>query len=212
MKKENIALRTYKSFCFAEGNHHIASEYAILKLQKLITQFEVKNVLEVGLGIGAIAGSLLTANPQLNYTGTEQNEFCLGALRKNLGENYIKLKVYSKLDELPQEKFDLIIIDGKDPNAKKIKQLVSSLCIITVEGDRKSQLNFFKKIFLKNRMVHCISIRKNKEYSPYSSLEWQGGLKVLFCEPDLRQLLWWGKEKIKTKLKYQFPGRFLGER
>ncbi len=211
MKKNQVVLETYKNFCNAEGNQHIASEYAILKLQELIDHFKPKNVLEVGLGIGAIAGSLLVINENLEYAGTEDNEFCLGALKTNLDENFRKLKVFSKLSEVPDQKFDLIIIDGKDPDLEHIRQLVAHRGIIAIEGDRKSQLQFLEIVFPKNRLVHSISIRKNKIYSPYSVQEWQGGLKVMFTDPNQRQFLWWWKEKIKTKLKYQLPGRFLGE-
>jgi len=211
MNKIQVVSKSYKNFCIAEGNQHIASEYAILKLKELIDHFKLKNVLEVGLGIGAIAGSLLSVNENLKYTGTEENEFCLAALKTNLGENYRKLKVFSQLSEVPNKKFDLIIIDGKDPDLVQIKQLVTHRGIITIEGDRKSQLKFLEIIFPKNRLVHCISLRKNKIYSPYPLKEWQGGLKVLFPEPNQKQFLWWVKEKIKTKLKYKFPGRYLGE-
>jgi hypothetical protein len=44
----------YLSFCDADGNRHIASEYAIEKINGLVEEFRVKRILEVGLGIGSI--------------------------------------------------------------------------------------------------------------------------------------------------------------
>jgi 16S rRNA A1518/A1519 N6-dimethyltransferase RsmA/KsgA/DIM1 with predicted DNA glycosylase/AP lyase activity len=64
--------KSYVKFCSADGNHHIASEFAILKLHELIDNFRIKSVLEVGLGIGAITGGLLSANKHLRYSGTEE--------------------------------------------------------------------------------------------------------------------------------------------
>ena len=90
----------YKYFCLAKGNQHIASEFAILKLQELIRKFQVKNVLEIGLGIGSIAGTLLGLNKNLDYSGTEANDFCLKALPENLKEDYRRLQIYSDLTKI----------------------------------------------------------------------------------------------------------------
>ena len=57
----------YKEFAKAEGSQHIASEYAIRKLHELIAVFRIKDVLEVGLGIGSISGILLKLNKKLSY-------------------------------------------------------------------------------------------------------------------------------------------------
>ena len=108
----------YQSFCEAEGSQHIASEYAIEKINGLVGKFRIKGILEVGLGIGSISGILLAVNrnkSELDYSGTEANDFCLGALPKNLKEDYNRLQKYSDLTKIPaNKKFDLIIIDGKD--------------------------------------------------------------------------------------------------
>ncbi len=195
---------SYKKFCSAEGNHHIASEYAILKLQELTDSFKVKSVLEVGLGIGAITGCLLSANKHLRYSGTEENAFCLDALKYNLAESYDRLEVFTGISKVPVGKFDLLIIDGKDPDLENIQQLVANSGIIAIEGDRIPQQELLRKYFPGHIYVHSISIRKNEKYSPFSPEHWQGGLKIIFVSPNLKQLLWWGKEKIKTKLKYYF--------
>ncbi len=208
MKKNEQQSGLYQSFCEAEGNQHIASEYAIGKINGLIEKFPVKTILEVGLGIGSISGIILAVNrdkPELDYTGTEANEFCLGALQKNLKEDYIRLKIYSDLSEIPSnKKFDLIIIDGKDQNVQVIKGLISVNGILVIEGDRMTQQDSLQELFYGHKYVHCISRDKNESYSPFPATHWQGGLKIIFSNPTGSQKLWWMREKISTKLKYWF--------
>ncbi len=210
--RENLQIKeAYKQFCLAEGNQHIASEFALLKLQKLVRNFQVKNVLEIGLGIGSIAGILLALNKNLDYSGTEANEFCLKALGDNLKSANPRLKIYNSLNELSREqKFELIIIDGNDPDLNLTKGLISINGIIAVEGDRMPQQVILREIFPEHKYVHSISLSKNKNYSPFPSEEWQGGLKIIFVNPTLKQYCWWFKEKIRTKMKYKYPGRYLG--
>lgn len=204
MTNREQILTEYKEFCKAEGNQHIASEYAVKKLQGIINSFGVENILEIGLGIGAIAGSLLSAYPHLEYTGTEDNEFCLNALKKNLGAKYRKLEVFSKLSKVPQGKYDLVIIDGKDSDLEKTQQLVSKNGIIAIEGDRMPQQEFLGKYFPGHKYVHAISNKKNAVYSPFLPDHWQGGLKLIFVNPNFLQKCWWIKEKLSTKFKYLY--------
>ncbi len=211
MKIKDRIIKSYKFFSLAEGSQHIASEYAILKLQELIKKFGIKNVLEVGLGIGSIAGTLLVVNNELYYTGTEKNNFCLESLSKNLANNYGRLEIYTDLDSLPgNKKFSLIIVDGKDPDLQSIRNMLSKRGIIVVEGDRLKQQNILQNLFPRHKMVHSISLSKNKSYSPFPMEEWQGGIKIIFVNPSGKQYIWWIREKIMTKLKYQYPGRHLG--
>lgn len=204
-------LQVYERFCSAEGNQYIASEYAILKLQQLIRKFDIKNVLELGLGIGTIAGILLEVNEKLNYTGTEINPFCLKSLPTNLGRNYERLTIHPDLQTVPaNKKFDLAIVDGNEVNLKSLKKMLSKRGMIVLEGDRLRQQNELQDLFPRHKIVHSISLRKNKGYSPFPEEEWQGGLKIIFINPSRIQNAWWLKEKILTMLKYQFPGRYFG--
>ena len=204
----------YQSFCEADGSQHIASEYAIEKINGLVEKFRIKGILEVGLGIGSISGILLAVNrnkSDIDYTGTEANEFCLKALPENLKEDYNRLEIYSGLTEIHgNKKFDLIIVDGKDHNLQAVKDLISENGIITIEGDRMPQQDTLQELFPQHKYVHCISLKKNKEFSPFSNENWQGGLKIIFVNPTLKQALWWLKERYLTKIKYQYPGRYLG--
>ncbi len=211
MKRNEQHSNLYQSFCKAEGSQHIASEYAIEKIIGLVEKFRIKEILEVGLGIGSISGILLAVNrkkPDLDYTGTEANDFCLEALPENLKEDYSRLRIYSDLTEIPSnKKFDLIIIDGKDQNLQAIKGLISVNGILAIEGDRMPQQDSLQELFPDHKYVHCISSEKNNSYSPFPATHWQGGLKIIFINPTGSQKLWWVREKISTKLKYWFRKR-----
>lgn len=204
MKKQKLR-QAYRKFDHAEGNQHIASEFAVEKLAELIGWFKTKKILEVGLGIGSISGTLLELKKEevQNYSGTEDNSFCLEALKRNLGTNFEKLDIYGGIKEIPEDaNFDLIIIDGKDQNLSQIQNLLSSKGIIAIEGDRIPQQEVLKKLFPSHKYVHSISTIRNAETSPFSSGNWQGGIKIIFKQPDGLQKLWWVKEKLLTKLKY----------
>jgi len=208
MKRNKQQSILYQSFCEADGSQHIASEYAIKKINRLVEKFRIKGILEVGLGIGSISGILLAVNrnkPDLDYTGTEANDFCLEALPKNLKKNYSRLRIYSDLTEIPaNKKFDLIIIDGKDHNLQAVKDLISENGIIAIEGDRMPQQDSLQELFPQHKYVHCISREKNKSFSPFPAAHWQGGLKIIFINPTVFQKLEWVNEKISTKLRYWF--------
>ena len=194
----------YHKYSIAEGNQHIASEYAIIKLQQLVKTFEIKNILEIGLGIGSICGSLLAMNKNVKYSGTENNSFCLKSLKNNV-QNYELLNIFPGIEDLKKNRlFDLIIVDGKDASLENIKRMISSSGIIAIEGDRMEQQKKLLEVFPKSRIVHCISLKKNKDYSPFPPESWQGGIKIIFINPDFKQKLWYLKNKIYTGIKYKF--------
>ena len=116
----------------------------------------------------------------------------------------MKLEVFSEISEVPQRKFDLIIIDGKDSDLAKIQHLVNRHGIIAIEGDRMPQQKILRKYFPGHKYVHSLSKKKNAAYSPFPQGNWQGGLKIIFVNPNLYQTIWWVKEKVFTKLKYLY--------
>ncbi len=210
MKNDQIN-ELYKNYCFCEGNEYIASEYAIKKLNDLINTFNVRSILEIGLGIGSISGILLTKNKRnFTYTGTEENKFCLQRLPGNLKDNFDGVLIYNNIAAIPQtSKFDLIIIDGKDEDLKRLQGLVEENGIIAIEGDRISQREYLKSIFPKHILTPSISLCKNKIYSPFENDNWQGGLKIIFVKPTLFQRLWWVKERFLSKIKYILRNQIL---
>lgn len=205
MKRDILIKRIYSKFSEAEGNQHIASEYAITKIIELIRHFKPKKVLEVGLGIGSVSGTILQVfdDNKLELSGTERNEFCLKALNRNLEGDYERLKIFPDLRSVEvNSRFDMIIIDGSDENLELVENYISDMGIIIVEGDRKDQIQVLRKNFPSHSYVHSISMEKNHELAPFSSESWQGGLKIIFIKPGIRQIIWWLKERIFTKLKY----------
>jgi hypothetical protein len=212
MIRNGLIKNAYKEFCLAEGNQNIASEYAIEKINVLVETFRLNKILEVGLGIGSISGILLSVNKNnLDYSGTEDNGFCLNALSQNLKEYYCQLKIFPNLTNISfDKKFDLIIVDGKDQNLQLINGLISKNGIIVIEGDRMLQQEFLLQRFPNHKYVHSISLSKNEKYSPFPVNSWQGGLKIIFVNPTRKQTWWCLKEKLLTKIKYQYPGRHLG--
>lgn len=195
----------YKKFSEAEGSQHIASEFAIKKLLEIINFFKIKNILEIGLGIGSISGIILAQKQKinLNYSGTENNIYCSEQLLKNLGSKAKKLDIYTEINKINKSDFfDLIIIDGKDSDLYKVQKLIKNRGILAIEGDRMNQHEHILKLFPKNSYVHSISLKKNKSYSPFNSKSWQGGVKFIFINPDLQQMAWIIKERIFTKGKY----------
>jgi len=139
MRRNQQLSDLYNFFCEAVGNQHVAIE----KINGYLEKFLLQRILEVGLGIGSISGILLRVNrnkPNLDYAGTEANDFCLNALPKNLKEDYNRLGIYSDLNNIPSnKKFDLIIIDGKNHHLQAVKDLISENGILAIEGDRMSQ-------------------------------------------------------------------------
>jgi hypothetical protein len=202
MKIKQIAESKYKYFSELDGNDHISSIYALKSILKLINDFEVKSVLELGLGIGSISDTILTYskinNKEIMYYGTEANEFCLNALSKNI-INYSEIKLFSSVLEIESNmKFDLIIVDGSDEGLNSIKKYCKTNTLIFIEGLRNSQIKVIKEIFPKNVHVELISKEKNPEFGPFSSEKWSGGGQLIFVNPSLNQKVYWFKEKIRT--------------
>jgi hypothetical protein len=208
MKIQNIAVETYKYFSNLEGNQHIASEFALKKIIDIIKNYKIKNVLELGLGIGSISFCVLEFSKEYNknmeYSGTESNEFCLEVLPKYLKEHFNKIQIFNGLKEVPNNvKFDMVIIDGKDENLMQVKKIISNRGIILIEGDRKPQLELLKNIFSDHLYVRLISNQHNPTYGPFSSLTLLGGIQLIFINPDFRQKINFIYYRISTAIKYR---------
>ncbi|CAL65553.1 SAM-dependent methyltransferase [Christiangramia forsetii] len=203
-----IASKQYRKFSSAEGSQYICSEYALSRVLKIIKIFRPERILEVGLGIGTISDSILKAFSNNYYPevyGTERNDFCLNQLPKNIGKDFKKLKVYHSMQEIPEDIcFDLIIIDGKESDLKSLQKNLKNNAIIIIEGDRKDQTQLLKNIFSGSKFVHSITSKKNNSYSNRSSDHFQGGLKIIFVNPNLKQNLYWVILKISAKIHFQF--------
>ncbi len=198
----------YNKFSSAEGNQHIASLFALKKTLDILKLYKPKNILEIGLGIGSVSYTILEYckrnEIEINYFGTEANEFCLKQLPLNLENHYGKIILYDSIDKINEElKFDFIIIDGADDSLEKIKNQTTVNCCIFIEGDRKFQVEKIKELFPNYLYVHTISNYKDPEYGPFSSLNWSGGGKIIFINPTLKQKTHYLYERIKTAYRFK---------
>jgi hypothetical protein len=206
-----IAQTKFHEFCQFEGCDYIAGEYALYSLLKLCKQYNVKSILEIGLGIGCIADTLLfyyhENNKPIKYIGTEANEFCIKALKSNT-TYYNEIGIYTDLNAInDSQTFDLIIVDGGNTDLDKLKHLVSSNTILFVEGCRENQFVKIRQLFPKALAVDVISKIKNRDYSPFIKSHWMGGGRIIFTNPSFGIYVHYLKEKISTKLKYRYRRR-----
>ena len=201
MNSNILAEKIFKKFSYFEGNQHIASEYALKCVLQLINDFNVKSVLEVGIGIGCIADSILEYSQEIEYTATESNEFCLESIKNNV--NHIeRVFFFDNLSQVPENKmFDFIIIDGSDSSLFKIKKMCKSNTVIFIEGGRSLQTNELKKIFPKILHAEMISDYKNPSYGPFSNKVWGGGGQLLFPFPSMKMKIYYLALKINTYFK-----------
>lgn len=205
MKIDKIVEKNYFKFCNLEGNNYIASEFALLTIARIIRKFRVQSILEVGLGIGSIADTVLKmskdSNINLRYAGTEANEFCKEALKSNV-DFYSEIESFENISDIDtSNKFDLIIIDGQDDTLDKIISLCSDKAIIFIEGDRSPQAERILSYFQGAQYAQVITLQKNRIYSPGNPNFYVGGGRVIFINPDLEMRIYCLKEKIATYLK-----------
>lgn len=208
MNLHSFSHTEYKRYCKAEGSQHIVSEFALMNILKLIKRYRLKNILEVGVGIGTISGSILKYarknDLNINCIGTEANNFCLNQIPLNLQEDFKSLDLYHNIPVIPHSiKFDLIIVDGAELYLEDIKTKLKSRAIVVIEGDRSEQVEVVREIYPQSRYVQLISTEKNGDYSVKRSEDFQGGLKVIFTDPDLTQLIHWSYLKLKAKIKFK---------
>jgi hypothetical protein len=211
MNYKHLALQNYKRFCEKEGSEYIASEFALAIILKLIKKYKVKSILEVGLGIGSISDTVLEFASQhhypLLYVGTEANEFCLDALKKNVG-NYDKIELYNSISSIMNRKFDLIIVDGSDSDFEKITNFCKADTIVFIEGDRTLQTKSIMEYFPTAKHVNLVTLDRNRTYAHGTSTpeSYMGGGQLIFIDPEAGRKLFWFKEKVSTYIKRKIRG------
>lgn len=208
MNTNNIAEAGYRKFSKADGCDYIAGEFALKTILNLIVKFDVKEILELGLGIGSISDTVFSYaneyNKEISYTGTEANDFCRSQLPLNLNGNFEKVKLFNNVSEVDSSsKYDLIIIDGSDKSLLSIKNNVKPHTILYIEGYRMKQVNALREFFPKSKYVEVISAYKSPEYGFESTDKWSGGGQLIFINPNFKQNFYWLKSKIRTSLVYK---------
>lgn len=205
MNLNKLATENYKRFCGFEGSEYIASPFAIAKVLSLIQTFQTTEILEVGMGIGSFADTILKAaqikNWNVKYIGTENNDFCLTALKKNV-KYYDSVRLFSDLGEIEKRKFNLILIDGLDTNLLKLQEITQPNAIIFIEGGRLIQLKSVLELFPSAIHVNCITLEKTPlhAHGDTSNRRYLGGGQLIFIKPTFKMKLFWCIEKVKTFL------------
>lgn len=204
MEIKKIVVENYKEFCSFEGSDYIASEFALETILRIIKIFKIKNLLELGMGIGSVSDTVFKFDKEnlINYYGTENNDFCLKVLPNNV-KNFAKIVLNSELKNIRNKKFDLIIIDGLDKSISTIESYCNDHAIVFVEGDRKNQTTKLLSIFPKSLYVNVITLQKKPSYAHGggSVNSYVGGGQLIFINPTFRMRIYWIKEKISTFIK-----------
>ena len=184
------------------------SEFALHKILGVVRKYNVKHILEVGVGIGTISGTLIKMAGKeglnIQFTGTESNNFCLEQIPNNLGGLTSKLRIFPNVAALPETlKFDLIIIDGSEKALEEIKSKLMPHGVILVEGDRSDQVEAVKSIFPRSKYAQFISLKRNRDYSVKKSEDFRGGLKIIFTDPTFDQISHWFHIKLRSAAKFR---------
>lgn len=200
---QKLANSYFKTFAAYEGSQHIANPYALKKILDLIKINKPSKILEVGLGIGCIAYTVIdqlkTKKREFVYYGTEANEFCLNALPKNMKGHYSDLKIFHGLDDINHDhKFDFVLIDGQDDTLAKVSDLITEHAVIFIEGDRKSQESLLYNLFPKAKLTHIVSNFKNPPGTHLNPNDWSGGGKLIYVNPTTRQKINHWTERMRT--------------
>lgn len=202
MNYKDFGRANQERFAKLEGSEYIASYFAIQTILRLIDKYDIKNVLELGLGIGSISDTVLryakATNRTISYTGTELNEFCLNALKENV-RDYNKIDLHSELKTVSGKKFDFIIIDGYDESLKQIVSYCTPNALIFIEGDRHMQTQNLIEYFPNARHVNIITL--DKYYPNPDSPRYVGGGQLIFVNPTPSMKLFWLGQKIGTYIK-----------
>ncbi|TAF63142.1 MAG: hypothetical protein EAZ58_11855 [Flavobacterium sp.] len=208
MKRQKIAVENYKRFCNLDGSDFIASEFALKTLLRIVEIFKVKSILEVGLGIGSVSDTILkyvnSRKLSIVYNGTENNFFCLKVLPENV-TFFSQINVFDDLNSLPNNKYDLIIIDGSDESLLSLKAICNENTIVFIEGGRQEQTKMVLSIFPKSLYVNVITLKKNPSYAHEnrSIKNYIGGGQLLFINPTFKMKIFWLNEKFLTFVKIQ---------
>ena len=211
MNYKELSKKTYFKFSNKDGTDHIAGDYALEEILRIINRFRIADILEIGLGIGSISDAVFNFAEEnrlaISYSGTEANEHCLLQLPLNV-QKFDQINLYKGIIDIPQDVlFDLVIIDGSDTMLSEIKKHCSQNALLFIEGGRAVQIDILKELFPKMLMVEIISISKPPNYLPFHQ-KWTEGGSLIAVNPTLDQRIFVLAEKVKTYSKRRI-GKYL---
>lgn len=197
---------TFKKFAVADGSEHIANEFALRGIERIVNKHKIKSVFEFGVGIGTIPYLIKSIDNNILYVGTEDNDFCINQFSKNLGDyqqnKFTHLRTINEFKD--STKFDLVIVDGMFSNEAFLKSIVHRNSIIFVEGDRKSQRKFISDTFPDALVSQCITNKRNYEWSPFETTHYIGGYTVYRLNHNsFINKVDWLSEKLQSATRYR---------
>jgi hypothetical protein len=154
MPFDKLAADLFREFVAKPESQHIASEFSLRELSRLIARVKPQRVLEIGAGIGTITKLLLThLHRPAHLTVTEAHPVCIGELTKNL--QGLELTGFSTVQTAHQldttVHYDLVIFDGTLDDDKQYQVLqLGTWCF--VDGGRNITIEALKNK-LKNRKL-----------------------------------------------------------
>lgn len=133
-----LARSIYAEFKAKPESKHIATEFALINLSRLVSKIKPQTVLEVGAGIGTITKMLLLhPDRPPRIVTTEAHPVCLRELDANLRDlDKTGLTLIGSPSELDlKKKYDLVIFDGTLDDEQQYK-IFSAGTWCFVEGER----------------------------------------------------------------------------
>lgn len=142
--------KIFDKFSSLVGSEHIANIGAMQIIYDILEKDSIKNVLELGGGIGTFS-YLCLKEFDVAVDIYENNNFCIESLNNNLVEfqgRFSIIRDYDNFSSLPHKNYDLIICDGGPYNLiGSIIKNIDNVQVIFFEGRRlKLQLLFARAI------------------------------------------------------------------
>ena len=158
-----LAREVHGAFAPKPGARHIASAFALAHLSAVLNSERPDSVLEFGAGIGTITHFLLQHPSQVTrVTATEENQFCIQQLAKNIGARFAgRYELVTEVGGLSANNshYDLVVFDGLlEPDQYKVVTL-GTTCF--VEGSRTSTRRELNEQ-LASRGLNCPFVNYNR--------------------------------------------------
>jgi hypothetical protein len=188
MTVEKLASDLFREFNAKPESQHIASEFALIELSRLIARVKPGSVLEIGAGIGTITKLVLThPDRPKQLTSTEGHPVCLSELSKNL--KGVELTGYTLVNSATElalnQRYDLVIFDGTLDDEQQYA-VFSSGTWCFVEGNRSKTMDVLKQKLAKRGMTIAFEKKRPdpKKFRLFSSRRFLGlRLPALMMNP-----------------------------
>jgi len=171
-----------------------------------VSRYQPARILEIGAGIGTLTAAILATAPvDASIVSVEDNDFCLSALRANLGDQFNRILVVSSVADVSGQ-FDLVIVDGHQ--IMDVTKLVAPSGFVFVEGDRPLQRGLLDRAGRPYAVKHVRTVRMMSADDPWEHAAWeryQGGYWLTRYEPspsDRRTFKasdWWNSRIIGSR-------------